>query len=367
MTGTDTRAGRPRAGARVHGRLSVPIGRIAGIPVRVHATFLILVALFVVGSSGPGGPGPAAGLWWLALIFACVVAHELAHSVVARRRGGVVDEILLLPIGGISKMKRLPESPADDFAVAIVGPLTSLAIALVAAVASVLVGQPLLPVDLLDGGYLARLAWLNLILGGFNLLPAFPLDGGRVFRALLERRLDLETATRRAARVGRALAVALAVVGILVDVWLVLIAVFVYFGASAEEVATVAHVRLRGRHVAELMLLDPVVLAGDRRVGDERARLRHTAQRTFPVVTAGRYAGVVSAEALDGAPPDVAVAAVTDTDAPVLAPEASLEHDALPALEESPREALAVVRDGRVVGLLCSNDLARLIALRTAA
>ena len=361
MTGTDTRAGRPRAGARVHGRLSVPIGRIAGIPVRVHATFLILVALFVVGSSGPGGPGPAAGLWWLALIFACVVAHELAHSVVARRRGGVVDEILLLPIGGISKMKRLPESPADEFAVAIVGPLTSIAIAVVAAVASVLVGQPLLPVDLLDGGYLARLAWLNLILGGFNLLPAFPLDGGRVFRALLERRLDLETATRRAARVGRALAVVLAVVGILVDIWLVLIAVFVYFGASAEEVSTIVHLRLRGRRVDDAMLVEPVLLDDGTRAGEARGVLRHTAQRTFPVVHAGHYVGVVDAHMVGAAAPDTPLAVIADTDAPALTTDASLENDAVPLFQGSAHDAVAVLRGDEVVGLLQRDDIAHLV------
>jgi stage IV sporulation protein FB len=357
----DDSPGRRPSTRRTHGRLSVPIGRIAGIPVRVHATFLLLVPLFAAASSGRDGPGPFAGLWWLVLVFACVVAHELAHSVVARRRGAVVTEILLLPIGGISKMERLPESPADEFAIAIVGPLTSIALAVVAAAGSVLVGQPLLPVDLLDGGFLARLAWLNLILGGFNLLPAFPLDGGRVFRALLERRLDLETATRRAARVGRALAVALAVVGILVDVWLVLIAVFVYFGASAEEVATIVHLRLRGRRVDEAMLVEPMLLDDGSRAGEARQVLRHTAQRTFPIVHAGRYVGVVDAQVLGAAPATTPLSAITDADAPTLTAGASLEDDALPLFERSRHDAVAVVRGDEVVGVLQRDDLAHLV------
>jgi Zn-dependent protease len=346
---------------RIHSRLSLPIGRIAGIQIRVHATFLLLVFLFAAAFSGPDGPGPLAGLAWLALIFACVVAHELAHSLVARRRGGVVREIVLLPIGGVSKMERLPESPQDEFAVAIAGPGMSIGIALVAALASTAAGQPLLPIDLLDGGILHRLAWMNLILGGFNLLPAFPLDGGRVFRSLLERRLDLETATRRAARLGRALAIVLGVIGVLFDFWLVLIAVFVYFGASAEEAATIVHVRLRDRTVADVMLLEPVVLDDEMTVHAAQTLLRHTAQRTFPVVESDRYVGAISAHALARAEPALPVGAFADRAAATVAGDDPVEGEALELLQASPHDAIAVLRTGRVVGLLQRADLAHLV------
>lgn len=346
---------------RVHSRMSLPIARIAGIQIRVHATFLLLVFLFAAAASGPEGPGPIAGLAWLALIFACVVAHELAHSLVARHRGGVVREIVLLPIGGVSKMERLPESPRDEFAVAIAGPAMSIGIAVAAGLASVATGQPLLPIDLLDGGILHRLAWLNLILGGFNLLPAFPLDGGRVFRSLLERRLDLETATRRAARLGRALAIVLGVIGLLFNLWLVVIAVFVYLGASAEEIATIVHVRLQGRTVADVMLFEPVVLSEDAPVGDAQTLLRHTAQRTFPVVDSGRYVGVVDARTLAGAEPALPVGPLADRATPAVAAEAPVEGDVLELLQASPHDAIAVLRAGHVVGLLQRADLAHLV------
>ena len=145
-----------------------------------------------------GGLGVVGGLAWLAIVFGCIVVHELAHSLVARRRGALVREIVLLPIGGVSRLENLPESPSDELAIAIVGPAASVALAGAAALAEVALRQPLLPVDLAGGPLLARLVWFNLIIAGFNLLPAFPLDGGRVFRAVLERRYDLERATHLA-------------------------------------------------------------------------------------------------------------------------------------------------------------------------
>jgi Zn-dependent protease len=234
-------------------RWSVRVARVAGIDVRVHVTFLLLVALFGLAAPEPGVLGAAQSIGWLLAVFSCVVVHEFAHSLVARRRGGEVHEILLFPLGGVSKLDRLPESPGDELAIAIAGPLASIGLALTAAALALVTGGSLFPPDLLTGGWLERLAWLNLLLAGFNLLPAFPLDGGRVLRALLERRMDLEAATRAAARVGHGLALTLVAAGVLFDVWLVLIGIFVYFGASAEEAATIVHVRLRGHTVGDAM------------------------------------------------------------------------------------------------------------------
>ena len=242
-------------------RWSVVVARIASIDIRIHASFLVLVILFAVAAPEPGAAGVAWSLLWLVALFGSVVLHELAHSLVARRRGGEVHEILLFPLGGISKLERLPETAADEFAVAIVGPLASLGLGVAALGVGAALGGSLVPVDLLGGAWLVRLGWLNLLLGAFNLLPAFPLDGGRVLRALLERRHDLIRATRIATRVGHVLAGALIVVGVLFDLWLALIGMFVYFGASAEEAGTIVHARLRGHRVRELVLRAPNLTA----------------------------------------------------------------------------------------------------------
>jgi Zn-dependent protease len=351
---------------RVTHRLSVSIGHVLGIDIRVHATFLLLVALFALAYSGSGKPGVAAGLTWLVVIFACVVIHELAHSLVARRRGAVVHQIVLLPIGGVSKLERLPESPASELAIAIAGPLASIAIAVVAMVGAVAAGQPLLPIDLFDGAILPRIAWFNLLVGGFNLLPAFPLDGGRVFRALLERRHDLETATRQSARVGRVLALFLIAVGFLFNLWLLLIGVFVYFGASAEEAATIVHLRLKGLRVADAMLLDPVVVDEHDTAGALQPVLRRTAQSAFPVTVASGSAGIVGAHAIIAAPEHTHVAELMLRDL-VVSPTVSVESDALPLLQRSPLGALVVVERGSVVGLLRNEDVNSAAAAHAAA
>ena len=234
-------------------RWSFPLGRVLGIEIRVHVSFFLLVALFVFASTGPEGQGLVSGLSWLVVLFACVVVHELAHCVVGQARGAVVRDIVLLPIGGMSRLERLPSRPEDEFAMAAAGPIASLVLGVSAGVVAGAVGVAMLPIDLATGSLLARLCWVNLLLAAFNLLPAFPLDGGRMFRAALARHHGEAFATSRAATVGRIVAVVMIAAGFLVDVWLVIIGMFVYFAATAEERATLQHLRLRGVHVRDLM------------------------------------------------------------------------------------------------------------------
>jgi Zn-dependent protease len=305
---------------------SLPIGRIAGVGIRVHVTFFLLVAVFALGSSGPQGPGLAAGLGWLALIFGCVLVHELAHSLLAQRRGATVHSIVLLPIGGVSRLEHVPEVWSDELEIAAVGPAASFLIAAAAACVALMLRVDLLPPALVAGGFLRRIVWFNLLIGAFNLVPAFPLDGGRVLRALLERRHDRETATRQAAMTGRVLAVGMAVVGLLWNVWLVLIAAFVYVGASVEERATVLHIRLRGLRVRDAMLL-PGEFSHD------------------------EYAEILA-----------------NRDAPVLTRDDPLEGEesALELFAETGAMALAVVENGEVVGLLTAHRVAQVAADRAA-
>ena len=165
-------------------------------------------------------------------------------------------------------------------------------------------GVELVPIDLYDGSVLHRLVWGNVVLGTFNLLPAFPMDGGRALRAALALRWSLERATRAAAVVGRALAMGLAAVGMLFNLWLVLIAAFVHVGASAEELATRAHVRFKGRRVEDAMVYQPLSLPASLAVGAAEGLFGCTAQREFPVLSnTGQYLGMVDAATLQTAPP----------------------------------------------------------------
>lgn len=273
-------------------RFSPVIATVAGIPIRLHPTFLILGLLVLVSAE------PLPLLVMLVLVFASVTLHELAHSLVARRRGVVVKDIVLLPIGGVSEMDRLPPRPRDQLAVAIVGPLTSVAIGVTALAMAAAAGAKVYPLDLVDGALLHRLGWLNMILGGFNLLPALPLDGGRVLRALLAPRLGGAPATIAAARVGRVLAVAMIVFGVLYDVWLAVIGLFVLSGARAEEAAALMKLQLEGVRVARVMhpieeaTLDelPVILDAEAVVVNEEQPVSEAAE---DVARGGRSVAVV--------------------------------------------------------------------------
>jgi Zn-dependent protease len=212
---------------------SYQIGRVFGIPIRVHVTLLILLPLMALDISQD--LGGRSFLWGIAAavgLFACVALHELGHSLVALRKGCRAREILLLPIGGIAQMDRMPEKPRDEFQVAIAGPAVSLALGFLG----------LFLRDLLAGAQMVKpalvahmLGRVNIMLAVFNLLPSFPMDGGRVFRAWLTPHLGRVLATGIAAKTGRFLAIAFGVYGFFTfNIFLIVIALFIYQAAGAE-------------------------------------------------------------------------------------------------------------------------------------
>jgi Zn-dependent protease len=335
---------------------------VAGVDLRIHATFLLLVAIVAVGSSAPGGPGAVAGLLWLVALFACVVLHELAHSLVSIHHGIPIREIELLPIGGVSKMERSPEDPGVELRIAAAGPAASVALSALFAGTALLARVPMWPPTLYEGVFLARLAWVNLLLAAFNLIPALPLDGGRVLRAFLEERSDRLHATQVAARAGRMFASAMIGLGLFFNIWLLLIGVFVYFGSWAEEMAAVTHERIKDLRVRDVMIHEPIVLRDAMPTDRASETLWRDAQRELPVVDgSGRYVGLVTASDLLGAAPGTTVNEVADATAPVLGPDDALETSGLLGGEVV---AAAVVSSGRVVGLARAVD-AGLVAQRT--
>ena len=231
-----------------HGH-SVPVGRLAGVPIRLHWSFFLLIAFVALVDRSSGRSAVLDGLVWIVALFASVVVHEVAHCVVARQRGATVLGIVLFPLGGLSQVEAMPEAPRDELAVAIVGPLTSICLGGLLLSVGLVSGVHVFPPTLFAGSWLARLGWLNLLLGAFNLLPALPMDGGRVLRATLARRRSSLDATVLAARIARWVGSAMLVVGFLYDFWLLLIGLFVLIGARAEEEAA-RHQDLRRPHDA---------------------------------------------------------------------------------------------------------------------
>jgi Zn-dependent protease len=362
---------------------SFKLTRVKGIDIRVHASFVLILiwAAYYWGSVlDKGWQGALFGVVATLLLFACVVLHELGHSLVARRYGIPTKDITLLPIGGVASLERIPEKPGQEFRIAITGPLVNLAIAVVLiAVGAILNATSLVtPGHLIDdlrdakwGGLLPYLTAANLSLAVFNLLPAFPLDGGRVFRSLLARRLGYGRATQVAVAVGKVLALGFGLIGIFnFDVVLVLVAVFVWYGADAEGRRVATRGVFGGVTVGQAMSRRPAVLAP----GDPLARAvdltLSTSQADFPVVGAdGRVVGLLGADDLLRGlrdQPAATVGTLMRHDFP-LATSTEPLADAQERVSAGGVRALPVVEGGRLAGLLTTADIGeayRLLSIR---
>ena len=254
-------------------RWSFKIAEPFGIGVYVHISFLLIVAWVALGQLQTGGGMGAvlASVIFLLALFACVVLHELGHALAARRYGIRTRDITLLPIGGLARLERMPQKPLQELVVAIAGPAVNVVIAAALWLWLGVTGS-LVPADQLGltmGPFFERLLAVNLALVVFNMLPAFPMDGGRVLRSLLALRLGFLRATRIAAAVGKAMAALFALIGIFFNPFLLLIAIFVWFGATQESALAEARTR-RAQPVWEIVDVRSVP-------DDEHLRLRELA------------------------------------------------------------------------------------------
>lgn len=217
---------------------SLRLGRYRGIDLFVHWTFLVVVGWIAMSSllAGKGLLTALMGVGFVLLIFACVVLHELGHALVAARYGIGTLDVTLLPIGGIARLERLPDDPHEELWVALAGPVVNVAIAAALLILSNLLQAVAAARDVVAASVqlLGDLMWINLGLAAFNMLPAFPLDGGRVLRSLLAMRLDRVEATQFAAALGKSFAILIGLLGLFFNVLLLVVAIFVYFGADYE-------------------------------------------------------------------------------------------------------------------------------------
>ena len=280
---------------------SFPAGRLFGVEVRIHLTFLfLLVFVWFTQSAALGTAGAARGLLLVVIIFACVVLHEFGHALLARRYGMTVRSIILLPIGGMTLMEDpgpQQSNPVRDARIALAGPLVNLMIAAVAAATFWIVmphvklwGHPLV-----DAGNLPRsLVWSNLFLGLFNLLPAYPMDGGRILRAWFAERMDYVMATRRAVLIGQGLAMLMILAGLVWNVWLVLIGFFLFIGAQMEDRSAMFHSVLETVRMEDVMLTGFSVLSPADTLEDALNKAVHTLQDDFPVVRGSEMVGVIN-------------------------------------------------------------------------
>lgn len=345
--------------------------QVAGIGIYVHSTFLILVAWIALaaGLTGQTVAEALATLGFVVALFSCIVLHELGHALTARRYGIRTRDITLLPIGGLARLERMPERPMEELVVAIAGPAVNFAIAGVLAVglwwSGVLTGLP----GLVEGPFLERLLSVNLLIAGFNLLPAFPMDGGRMLRALLATRRDYVSATDTAAHVGQGLALVFGLVGLLFNPFLIFIALFVWIGAAAEAGMVQTKAAFSGVPIAHAMLTDFQSVSADERLGRVVERTLRGSQKDFPVVEGGRLQGILTQDRLLGAlarhGPEARVADVALVEARAVDP-----HDMLDRVLESSGQAgsgtVPVLHRGRLVGLVTADNVQELLRIQLA-
>jgi Zn-dependent protease/CBS domain-containing protein len=288
---------------------SIPVGRLFGIEIRIHLTFLFLF-FFVWSTEGSTQDASAAlrGLALVGIVFASVVLHELGHALMARGSGIPAKGIILLPIGGVTVLEEahIVTDPANswkrDIRIAVAGPLVNLFIAgaAVLVLMAAIPGFSVTTKPLLHSSALYRsIVWVNLYLGLFNLLPAYPMDGGRVLRAIFSRRMDMVAATQRAIRIGNIFSILFMMVGMLLgNWWLVMIGFFLFVGAQLEERSAVFQSVLQSVRLEEVMLTDFATLSPADTLEDALEKAVHTLQDDFPVVRGSDMVGVVSRQKL---------------------------------------------------------------------
>src|SRR5258706_1719976 len=274
---------------------SVNIGSIAGTAIRIHVTFLLfLVWIFVAGLATGGVNDAVNSLVFMVLLFACLVAHEFGHIFTARAFGVATPDVTLLPIGGVARLERIPEKPGQEFLIAIAGPLVNVAIAvaLIAVTPTHLSVVHLAAMESPKLSMIDRLATINLFLAAFNMIPAFPMDGGRVLRALLAIRLGHVRATEIAASIGQWAAFAFGFLGLLSynigGFMLIFIAFFVYLAAASEAQMVALRAMSRDVPVTAAMVTQFATLTGDEHIDAAVETLLQTSQTEFPVVDGNR-------------------------------------------------------------------------------
>ena len=353
---------------------SFPLFTLGGTVVRVHlAFFLLLVWVGAVSATQGGLPAAVDGIFFVILIFVCVIAHEFGHVFAAKRYGIETPDITVLPIGGLARLSRMPERPGQELIVALAGPAVNVVIAaaLIGVVGARFDVSDVEQIEQVQMSLAARLAAVNIMLVVFNLVPAFPLDGGRVFRALLSFRMPRHKATRWAAFVGQGFAVLFAVVGLMYNPILVLIAIFMFLAAEAESGHESEQARAERHAARDAMITRYESLAPSDTAGRAAELLVVTTQQQFPVLDGdGGLAGWVTrenlVEALSGKGAGAPVRSFMEADTATVAPGMPLRR-VLEMLMQAPAGAVGVEGgEGGLVGFVNRENASELFAIEAA-
>ncbi len=349
------------------------LGNFAGIDVYVHATFLLLIGW--VGYShwleNQLWSEVFSGILFILALFACVVLHEYGHALTARKYGIKTRDITLYPIGGVARLERMPEKPVEELWVALMGPAVNVVIAAALFTFLYLTNSlvPLSDLTVASGSFLERLMMINISLVLFNLIPAFPMDGGRVLRAFLAMRMDYVRATQIAATIGQGMALLFGLVGLFGNASLLFIAFFIWIGASQEAGMTQMKNAISGIPVGRAMLTDYKSLSPRDTLARMSQLILSGSQHDFPVIDNDRVIGVVTRDdfikALTQHGEGIAISAIMKKDLPEVDSYEMVEN-ALMRIQESGVPALPVTHAGQLVGIVTAENITEYLMIRSA-
>ena len=349
------------------------LARIAGIDVYMHATFLLLIGWAAVSYWTEQGTLQAvlSGVFFILLLFGFVVMHEYGHALTARRYGIKTRDITLYPIGGVARLERMPEKPIEELWVALAGPAVNVVVVIVlfAYLAVTRTFEPLTSLSVSTGSLIERLMIVNLWLVGFNLIPAFPMDGGRVLRALLGLRMEYVRATQVAAHVGQAFAFLFGFIGLFSNPFLLFIAFFVWTGASQEASMVQMKRSISGIPVTRAMLTDFAMLTPRDTLSRVVGLILAGSQHDFPVIQDGQVVGILDRDtfmsALSARGQSTPVAEVMRREVSEIDSHEMVEA-ALRRLQENGSKTLPVTHNGQLVGLVTSENITEYLMIRSA-
>jgi Zn-dependent protease/CBS domain-containing protein len=355
-------------------KYALQLGKIAGIKISVHWTFLLLIG-WIVWRESRRGSSTDEILWtilFVLTIFLCVTLHELGHALTAKRFHIKTLDITLLPIGGLARLETMPEKPAQELWVAIAGPLVNIAIAIL--LFPVIMNQ--LNMEFISSmkgigkeTFLLNLFSVNIMLAFFNLLPAFPMDGGRVFRALLSFRLHRHVATRIAASVGQLLAVLFVVGGFFVNPFLIFIGLFIFMGAQAEAEMTANKFVLSGYKVNDVRMSNYITVNAADTLAVPVTLLLDGQTKNFIVLNGDNIAGTLSRDelvkGLSEKGKEAQVADVMNKEVVFLDADMPLEN-AYQLMQQHARNLLPVMKNNHLAGALDLENILEFIMVKSA-
>jgi Zn-dependent protease/CBS domain-containing protein len=349
------------------------LGTFAGIDVYMHATFLILIGFVALSywTVSQSLLSVAEGVGFIVALFGCVVLHEYGHALTARKYGIKTRDITLLPIGGLARLERMPDEPRQELWVALAGPAVNVVIAAGLFVWLTFSSSmaPIVDLGVTTGSFLERLMVVNLFLVGFNMIPAFPMDGGRVLRALLAMRMEYTRATSLAASLGQFLAIVFGFIGLFTNPFLLFIAFFVWIGAGQEASMVQMKAALGGIPVSRAMITDFETLSvGDRLEAAVELVIRGS-QQDFPVLDNGRVVGVLMRSdlitALSKQGPQTPVTEVMSKEFQTADSYEMLEV-AFMNMQACQCHTLPVTHAGQIVGVLTMDNVGEFLAIQAA-